>query len=1035
MPRSGSSELTRRLFGLAVDVRWLSGASGLQGCMYPLYTALRDTFGWVRDNVPLRTQQVEGQPLADAAWPDQQLVPDLELTAALVDALADEARLGEVAAQLSAACGLHPTDFAALVPRIASVLAGLHADLNTLQHIQETSNAARWDPSNHHRPSHDDTELLHRRQLAEQQALVDETASTESRRSLLPSNYFYTLPTGFTPAGPASKPALFIPVVFHIMMYWENSTNGTYGPWRYEKSLSYCQQLVKIANYIAKPANVQFWVRAIRADPTAYPNLLLPNRDQWLSAPNSTASAGAGYCNAGDWCLRDKNSPFVPNNVVDWPRSLNVFVVSESTQLGGTTGFAGTPGSDTRATNGFVFLAWDVISADMLNSPNGNFVGPQTFVHETFHFFGLEHPFSDSYTSCTQDDYIADTAIQKSPVLMSTFKSLALSYCTSVFYQKLGGNWENVFNRWSTFAGLPDEDQNAWADSCPGRAGFDELGNYMGYNWGICFAALGHFTEGQINMALWEFSVTNPTMWTWAQYYAINSSPPPPLESPPPLDFKDGCKYSTSGCKCKASWSYQGVAKSYCDIFPGDLTFLYCVPEASSDPNCLTTRVYSCSADAASCGKPVSGSLPPPPPPRMPSPPPNPPPPPPVAVPEDCKWTAPSPGRVACRCRSMWFQDIKAGAYQYCALVGSNTGLLCYVEPSCPWFDPTSSTGYWGSCLSNLTKTYCNTGTNAFFAQTKVPPRPPPNNNPRPPPPPPLPNPPSPPPPSPPPSPPLPPTPPPATPPPPSPPSAPSPPVSPPLPEPTSPPPASPVAARSPPPAPPRPPRPPPTPQAAPVAELEGSTRIDMNCSLLEVGNTTAQLTADLTAELSRVLQVPASYITIRALLCGSVVADYTVSFPNGTTPLQVNTARVGADQFTSQVSGTFESRWGQVVTSSSGEITVYFPGSLCPPGTPPSAYCPTSPPPPQAPPTEDDGGTPLGVIIGAAVGGGIGLLVAIVLVLCLWKAYRKPEPAHYKPGQQKVVPRDAVPMGGGSSDRERRTGLAKSGYGEAAAD
>ncbi len=36
--------------------------------------------------------------------------------------------------------------------------------------------------------------------------------------------------------------------------------------------------------------------------------------------------------------------------------------------------------------------------------------------------------------------------------------------------------------RWSTQLGIPEEDRNAWADSCPTLAGYDELGNYMTYS-------------------------------------------------------------------------------------------------------------------------------------------------------------------------------------------------------------------------------------------------------------------------------------------------------------------------------------------------------------------------------------------------------------------------------------------------------------------------------------------------------------------------------------------------------------------------
>ncbi len=53
-------------------------------------------------------------------------------------------------------------------------------------------------------------------------------------------------------------------------------------------------------------------------------------------------------------------------------------------------------------------------------------------------------------------------------------------------------------SRWSTNLGIPVEDMNAWADSCPNQPGYDQLGNWMTYSSGACYAALGHFTLGQV---------------------------------------------------------------------------------------------------------------------------------------------------------------------------------------------------------------------------------------------------------------------------------------------------------------------------------------------------------------------------------------------------------------------------------------------------------------------------------------------------------------------------------------------------------
>jgi hypothetical protein len=96
-------------------------------------------------------------------------------------------------------------------------------------------------------------------------------------------------------------------------------------------------------------------------------------------------------------------------------------------------------------------------------------------------------------------------------------------------------------------AGIPVEDMNAWADTCPTKAGYDELGNYMTYNTGVCFAALGHLTRGQVERMHDIASQTNRVLYAWGQYYAAKSPPPPPIASPPPEFTLDICKVQRAG--------------------------------------------------------------------------------------------------------------------------------------------------------------------------------------------------------------------------------------------------------------------------------------------------------------------------------------------------------------------------------------------------------------------------------------------------------------------------------------------------------
>lgn len=65
--------------------------------------------------------------------------------------------------------------------------------------------------------------------------------------------------------------------------------------------------------------------------------------------------------------------------------------------------------------------------------------------------------------------------------------------------------------------GIPQDDMQSWADSCPSSPGFDELGNYLTYNTPVCFAAVGHMTAGQIGRAHYVTSELNPVLYAWGQ--------------------------------------------------------------------------------------------------------------------------------------------------------------------------------------------------------------------------------------------------------------------------------------------------------------------------------------------------------------------------------------------------------------------------------------------------------------------------------------------------------------------------------------
>ncbi|GLC40056.1 hypothetical protein PLESTM_000987100 [Pleodorina starrii] len=836
-PDRCSSPVAEALYDLS---QRLYGTSALQACHYDLYTALGSVFSWVRDNIALRLQELPDQPLASAAWPDEALYPPLELSAAVTDALSNPDKLADTAALMTGSCGLAADELADLVPRISSVLQRLHADLPLLQAVGKQLYDSDWTlyggPDGNRR-----REALERwgsrSHTVEMKTGHNTTGMYDSvvhsdldavlrRRGLLAlaPNFNYSLPpAGFVVSAPSTLPALFLPMIFHVMLY--NDVGGAVGPAGYDQALSYVQRLVRIANYMAKPANIQFFIKEVRNDPVAYPQLLLPDRTSWLNAPASSC--------IGPTCFRNKT--YISSLVSDWPRCINVFIASDSTASSSVPlGYAFVPGSDLNPSGGHVFMTWDGASPSGSNSLSGYNDGPNTLLHETFHHLGLQHSFgptNNNANSCTDDDYIIDTPTSFGSVGTSSFYSTAVSYCMQLFWGQYGGDWEATYSRWATTFGIPEADMNAWADTCPTNAGYDELGNYMTYNTPVCFAALGHLTEGQVQRAHFMTAELNPVLYAWGQYYARNSPPPPPAASPPPESQGNICQVTRKGCPCKSSWTYNGVNYQYCDRIMSTNNYLYCeVADPSTCVDCTSSPcILSCNGTTLYCKRPPAPgtSMPPPPPPRASSPPPMPPPPPPRAVPADCMVSS-----GGCPCRSTW--SYNGVYYSYCALPDTDTRLWCQVASTCATFNNSNPYQY---CAANLTKAYC--GGRVYFATTRIPPSPPaappsllpsPPPSPSPPPPPPSPLPPSPPPspfPSPPPSPsppPPPPSPRPPSPPPspfPSPPPSPSPLPPPPSPLPPSPPPSplpSPPPRPSPPPPPPspRPPSPPPSPLPSP---------------------------------------------------------------------------------------------------------------------------------------------------------------------------------------------------------------------------
>ncbi|EFJ43197.1 hypothetical protein VOLCADRAFT_96665 [Volvox carteri f. nagariensis] len=316
---------------------------GLSACHYGLLKALRTTFSWVRNNIPLLLQEVPGQPQATAAWPDLSALSEADFTAAVRDALllrgSGGDQLAEAAATVSGPCGLSITDFAAL---------------------------------------HDAASRLH-------------IFASRDAKLVQP---------------PSAIPKLLIPLVFHVMLYMDGNTTG---PAKYELSAFYVQRLVQITNYMSRPTNIEFFVKEVRNNATAYPYLLLKDRKTWLQVPNLDCVPVKVDCFL--------STDFVPRTASDFPRSINVYVANDLTLRIGVMGYAFVPGSDTLASQGFVFISWDQLAAEGANSLALYNDGSNTLLHELFHHMGLQHPFyrqpSLNLSSCDDGDAVVDTPSAK----------------------------------------------------------------------------------------------------------------------------------------------------------------------------------------------------------------------------------------------------------------------------------------------------------------------------------------------------------------------------------------------------------------------------------------------------------------------------------------------------------------------------------------------------------------------------------------------------------------------------------------------
>ncbi|GIL48978.1 hypothetical protein Vafri_5479 [Volvox africanus] len=308
-PERANSSVGKALYKVSWSLYWSSPT--LQACFQDMHKFLGKVFTWVRDNIPLRLQEVPGQPKASAMWPN---IGSLELTAAVASALSSSGPLHDTAILLSSSCGLTATAFAALVPNISSVLKELHKDLTLLQNLTKEMYDANWTPQ---QPYQDNATKV--------------PEPPNRRRQLQTITYVNVMPPStFIPAAPATLPNVLVPLIFHILLYQDYASLDSIGPKEYDQAPSYIDRMVLQMNLMAKPTNFQFVVKEVRNDYKKYGYLLLGSRARWLEAPFCRK------CSTGIFNL-------ARSYVSDWPRSINIFVVSDSSGGSQIAGYAFTP--------------------------------------------------------------------------------------------------------------------------------------------------------------------------------------------------------------------------------------------------------------------------------------------------------------------------------------------------------------------------------------------------------------------------------------------------------------------------------------------------------------------------------------------------------------------------------------------------------------------------------------------------------------------------------------------------------------------